>query len=119
VRADNGALQQSDAVPTILSQKACLQYKASFDKKFPRYQLLDRELAEQTKLFEHLEAEYHAALQPGERAALARRITLAFEEKQDDMRRKTEEYRALHLELKRLKQAVSQYVERDHASYET
>ena len=79
--------------------------------RFPRYQHLDRELAAQTKFFEHLEAEFHAALHPSERAVLARRISLAFEERQEKMRKDTEEYRALHLELKRLKQAVSQYVE--------
>ena len=83
--------------------------KKVFDVKYKEYKQLDEQLAALTKAFETLEQKYHAASEQS-RAAVAAELLRLHEQKKGELESKSQQYRKLHLELKALKEAVTEFV---------
>uniref|UniRef100_A0A7S4B0S2 OCEL domain-containing protein n=1 Tax=Chrysotila carterae TaxID=13221 RepID=A0A7S4B0S2_CHRCT len=104
-RSTNGVAEP----PRITSVEEYKRQKAVFNVKYKKYEQLDKELAAHTAHFEQLKSQYDRA-SPSKRSVLAKKIEADFSERSKEMTRQTEEYRALHVELKAIKAAVQRFV---------
>ena len=93
----------------ISSSEQLDECKREFRARYKLYLTIDEELAANTAKFEQLEAQ-HARASSAEARALAEHIQQLWAQGQPSTLRKVEEYRRLHVELSRLKQAINQWV---------
>jgi hypothetical protein len=93
----------------ISSSEQLDECKREFRARYKLYLTIDEELAANTANFEQLEAQ-HARASSAEARALAEHIQQLWAQGQPSTLRKVEEYRRLHVELSRLKQAINQWV---------
>jgi hypothetical protein len=85
--------------------------KRQFAAKYEAYQRFDASLGENTRYFEQLNTRFDECKDSESRAAIAREMNQQWTERQPDIHRKVMDYRRLHAELARLKQAVNRFVE--------
>ena len=93
----------------ISSSEQLDECKREFRARYKLYRIIDEELAANTAEFEQLEAQ-HTRASSAEARALAAHIQQLWAHRQPSTLRKVEEYRRLHVELSRLKQAINQWV---------
>ena len=93
----------------ISSSEQLDECKREFRARYKLYRIIDEELAANTAEFEQLEAQ-HTRASSAEARALAAHIQQLWAQRQPSTLRKVEEYRRLHVELSRLKQAINQWV---------
>ena len=102
-------LRQLDADVLVESRTQYEACKRRFANGYARYVQLDRELAEHTSNFDAMHAEFEAS-EGAKAEAAAERIAASWVECGDDMREKLYQYRALHVELRQLKEATNRFV---------
>ena len=95
----------------VRTQEEFRRYKKEFNKKYPRYDELARELDAITGPIYELEQQFSAATDEKERVRLSKEIERRFQAEGPVMKAKADERRALHVELKRLQDGVNAFAE--------
>ena len=95
----------------VRTQEEFRRYKKEFNKKYPRYDELARELDAITGPIYELEQQFSAATDEKERVRLSKEIERRFTAEGPVMKAKADERRALHVELKRLQDGVNAFAE--------
>ena len=88
----------------ICDHAQCALYKQQFETKYRRYTELDVELSHNTAEFEEMMHKLSDVAREEQIAAL-------WLQKEQSILPKVEEYRALHVDLKRIKAAVNRYID--------
>ena len=95
----------------VRTQEEFRRYKKEFNKKYPRYEQLGRELDAITGAFHELDQQFQAATDEKERARLSKELERKLKAEEPVLRAKADERRALHVELDRLKEGVNAFAE--------
>ena len=97
--------------PLVVDRETYERCRRLFEQKYEAYRRLDEELGANTKLFDELQREYEfCGGKKAQREALRKRIRAEWDERSPDIFRKVEQYRLLHVEVKRLKEGVNHFV---------
>ena len=95
----------------VRTQEEFRRYKKEFNKKYPRYEQLGRELDAITGAVHELDQQFQAATDEKERARLSKELERKLKAEEPVLRAKADERRALHVELDRLKEGVNAFAE--------